>query len=261
MAKVSHPNIIAVHDVGSFEDQVFVAMELVAGATLTEWRAREERTLPEILDAYLQAGRGLAACHAAGLVHRDFKPDNVLMGEDGRVRVLDFGLARSDEPASTVSGGQAAIGSGAATVTGALVGTPAYMSPEQRARQPVDARSDQYSYCVALHEAIAGERPGEKYARRREVPAWLARVLERGLRADPAQRYPSIDALLVDLAHDPRATRRVRVASAAALVLLVGAVLGTRAVLGQRASQCRGADKKMSGVWDAKRREALVARA
>jgi tetratricopeptide (TPR) repeat protein len=261
MAKLSHPNVIAVHDVGSFEDQVFVAMELVAGCTLTEWRAREERTLPEILDAYLQAGRGLAACHRAGLVHRDFKPDNVLMGDDGRVRVLDFGLARSDESAGPVSGERAPLGGEASTVTGALVGTPAYMSPEQRARLQVDARSDQYSYCVALHEAIVGERPGETYARRRELPAWLARVLERGLRADPAQRYPSVDDLLVEIGRDPRAARRVRYATLAAVVLLVGSVFGVRAVFGQRASQCRGADRKLGVVWDAKRRDALLARA
>jgi tetratricopeptide (TPR) repeat protein len=261
MAKLSHPNVIAVHDVGSLDDQVWVAMELVPGCTLTEWRTREARSLTEILDAYLQAGRGLAACHRAGLVHRDFKPDNVLMGDDGRVRVLDLGLARSAEDARPVSGTPATLGHEAKTVTGALMGTPAYMSPEQRAGQQVDALSDQYSYCVALHEAIVGERPGATYARRRDVPAWLARVLERGLRADPAQRYPSIDELLVELGRDPGAARRVRYASVAALLLLAGSVLGVRAVLGQRASQCRDADRKLGAVWDAGRRDAFIARA
>ncbi|HTM19495.1 MAG TPA: serine/threonine-protein kinase, partial [Kofleriaceae bacterium] len=139
LAKLQHPNIVAVHDAGLFGDQVFAAMEYVAGDTVSRWLKVEPRSAEEIVDVFRAAGRGLAAAHAAGLVHRDFKPDNVIVGTDGRVRVLDFGLAR---PA-----GDAAAG-------GPSAGTPAYMAPEQHDHRVADARSDQYSFCVALYEAV-----------------------------------------------------------------------------------------------------------
>ena len=138
MAKLSHPNVITVHDVGTFEGQVFLAMEFIDGQTLGEWFKQANRTWKEVLAIFIAAGQGLAAAHAVGLVHRDFKPDNVLIGNDGRVLVTDFGLAR---PAAGKTGSFSAVGeipsqqvlTASLTQTGALVGTPAYMAPEQLA--------------------------------------------------------------------------------------------------------------------------------
>ncbi len=179
MARINHPNVIAVHDVGTVDERVFVAMELVEGVTLAAWLAERERPPGEIVAAFAQAGRGLAAAHSRGLVHRDFKPDNVLFGADGRVRVLDFGLAHADaalpgsadstfppidaSPARSVSSIPLAIGSGRLsdpiTRESSLLGTPWYMSPEQLAQRRSDARSDQWSFCASLHEALYGEHP------------------------------------------------------------------------------------------------------
>src|SRR5205085_3133038 len=139
-----HPNVIAVHDVGEWHEHVFIAMELVDGGTLRQWLRRADRSRREILEVFRQAGRGLAAAHAAGLVHRDFKPDNVLVGSDGRVRVTDFGLARDlGSRSPEAAGGSPPLH---LTAAGALVGTPAYMAPEQLDGKPADARSDQFAF-------------------------------------------------------------------------------------------------------------------
>ncbi|MBC8067306.1 MAG: serine/threonine protein kinase, partial [Deltaproteobacteria bacterium] len=172
MARVAHPNVVAVHDVGVSGRHVFIATELVDGHTLDTWLAARTRTWQSVLEVFVAAGRGLAAIHDTGLVHRDFKPHNVMVGHDGRVRVTDFGLARlrpelargdehlvtaSDSP--TMSPGMLAETLATQTRTGTLVGTPAYMSPEQWRSQPADARSDQFSFCVALYEALFEVRP------------------------------------------------------------------------------------------------------
>jgi serine/threonine protein kinase len=231
MARLSHPNVVAVHDAGTFQGTVFVAMELVKGQTLRRWLRAQPRTHAQILDVFAQAGRGLAAAHSVGLVHRDFKPDNVLIGEDGRVRVTDFGLARSmalDEgrPQSTPL---EAFPSGlvpepALTRTGLLVGTPAYMAPEQFAGGAFDARTNQFSFSVVLYEALYGERAfvaEDLTTLAREVtsgrvrdppdgtnvPGWLREVLLRGLRASPKERFPSMGALLVALTGASQAAR------------------------------------------------------
>jgi serine/threonine protein kinase len=162
IARLSHPNVVHVYDVGTFGDQVFVAMEFVAGRTLRQWAEEEPRPWREVVDRFALAGRGLAAAHAAGLIHRDFKPDNVLLGDDGRVRVVDFGLARpaGQQPAPegerTPSGGTLAH---PLTEWGVVVGTPAYMAPEQLRGEASDERSDQLSFCVSLYETLYGERP------------------------------------------------------------------------------------------------------
>ena len=155
LARVAHPNVVNVHEVGEVGEQVFLAMEFVDGITLRHW-LRTPRTEAEILSVFIEAGQGLSAVHAAGLVHRDFKPENVLIGRDGRTRVTDFGLAK---PPRRSEGAAGADGGGVAT---ALAGTPAYMAPEQRAGRGADARSDQFSFCVSLYEAVAGARPGEE---------------------------------------------------------------------------------------------------
>lgn len=224
MARLSHPNVLTVHEVGTFEDQVFVAMEYVEGRTLTEWLAQAERPWQEVLDAFLDAGRGLAAAHDKGIVHRDFKPENAMVSDDGRVLVLDFGLARSAEappleeelhPIDT-SAFDASL-----TLTGALVGTPAYMAAELYAGKAADERSDQFAFCVALWEAVYRQRPflGSSLGALAQAvmdgdirspigvggrPAWLRRVLERGLAVDPGERWPSMHALLEAIADQRR---------------------------------------------------------
>jgi predicted Ser/Thr protein kinase len=271
LARISHPNIIAVHDVGMFGGDVFVAMEFVAGPTLGEWCRQAPRTTEEILEAYRGAGRGLAAAHAAGLVHRDFKPDNVIVGPDGRARVLDFGLARaagaSAAPEALPRERTPSIPPGDLRITqaGALLGTPAYMAPEQHLGGAVDARSDQFTFCVALHEAVYGKAPfpGKSVEEivdavlhgrvappppEARVPGWLRPVLLRGLSTARSDRYPSMDELLAALDRDPRARRRaIGLAVAAVALVVVGVVLwrltGTR-------DPCGGTESKLARVWD-----------
>ena len=229
MAKLSHPNVLAVHDVGTLDGGVFLAMELVEGQTLTGWLAQKKRSWQEVLELFLAAARGLAAAHAAGLVHRDFKPDNVLVGRDGRARVTDFGLARTS--ATPLEGGTRVVASSS------LAGSPAYMAPEQMRAGPIDARADIFSFCVALHEALFGVRPfagetvlaleqailrGEPRTVSAAVPARVRRVVLRGLRALPADRYASMDALIAAL---EEARRPALVLPLVALGLALAAIL------------------------------------
>lgn len=215
MAEIQHPNVVAVHDVGKHgEHEVYVAMELVRGANLRKWQTGATRSEREILDAYEQAGRGLAAAHAVGLVHRDFKPDNVLIGDDGRIRVTDFGLARhgTDEERATRASRRSLEN---LTMTGALNGTPGYVAPEQYAHGTFDARSDQFAFCVAVWEALAGNRPfrgatldaiekatlaGDISEPGTPIRPAVRTILERGFAIDPAARWASIDDLLAALA-------------------------------------------------------------
>ncbi|HET6584115.1 MAG TPA: serine/threonine-protein kinase, partial [Nannocystaceae bacterium] len=157
VAKLSHPNVVGVFETGVHDGRVFVAMEFVHGRTLGAWSRAASHGWTTIVDVFLQAGQGLLAAHAVGLVHRDFKPDNVMVGDDGRVRVLDFGVARAVAlPDAATAPGDGALSS-ALTVTGAVVGTPAYMAPEQLAGETADARTDQYAFCLTLWEALFGE--------------------------------------------------------------------------------------------------------
>ncbi len=219
IARISHPNVIHVYEVGREHDFVYIAMERIEGATVGTW-LRTPRTPRAILDVFLAAGRGLSAAHAAGLVHRDFKPDNVMVGNDGRVCVLDFGLAR--EEACPVMGSDPITGHGAvlgATVTGALLGTPAFMSPEQWRGEHPTARSDQYSFCVSLASALIGTHLFDTTTSHeqlraavlagevelpRSLPRSLRAALRRGMALDPANRFDSLDELLRQLAPRPR---------------------------------------------------------
>jgi len=269
LARLSHPNVIAVHDVGTLaEDRVFLAMELVEGQTLRKWLRERERPWREVLPVMLAAGAGLAAAHAAGLVHRDFKPDNVLVGHDGRVRVMDFGLARlesaEDLPAkrtSDLSIERRSPLTDNLTVAGTVLGTPAYMAPEIYTGTPASARTDQYAFGVALYEALFRTRPYAKGAPRDEaprpppasgVPAQLQRVALRAIAAAPDARYPSIDALLADLAIDPFARRRqlAIVAGALAVVGILGAGVFVMSRGDGRGEACGGAGARLAGVWD-----------
>ena len=225
LARLAHPNIVHIYDVSIAGGQVCLAMELIRGRTLRQHLARLGAAAhAEIVALFLEAGRGLAAVHQAALVHRDFKPDNVMVGDDGRVRVLDFGLVRDahSEPAREpdARGGLAVD----LTATGGVLGTPAYMAPEQHRGAEADARSDVFSFCAALYEALHGERPfvADSYEALRaatlagtvrppahaRVPAWLREVVLRGLRPDPAARWPAMEPLLAALAADPEARRR-----------------------------------------------------
>jgi tetratricopeptide (TPR) repeat protein/tRNA A-37 threonylcarbamoyl transferase component Bud32 len=267
MARLSHPNVVAVHEIVNYRDHIVIAMELVDGGTLGTWRADGPRSPREVLELCCRAGDGLAAAHRAGLVHRDFKPDNILIGKDGRVRVADFGLARSVTASEEqVAPAQLAAMGEMYTATGAHVGTPAYMAPEQLGGT-VDARADQFAFCVVVWEAIAGERPfvaatasrflaDVKRGPTREpsrVPRWLRRVLSRGLALDPATRYPSIEALLADLRRGP--VWRRRGLAAAGLVGVAGILLGVRWLAAP--PPCAGATEKLAGVWDAERKQAV----
>ncbi|WP_224368910.1 serine/threonine-protein kinase [Hyalangium versicolor] len=281
VARLNHPHVITVYDAGTLGEQVFLTMEFVEGGTLAQWLREKPRAWSEVLEIFLSAGRGLAAAHAEGLVHRDFKPDNVLVGKDGRVRVMDFGLARRLEAPEAPGEPSAPPGPPSLvptlTRTGAIVGTPAYMAPEQHEGQPTDARSDQFSFCVALYEALYGERPfsaasQQELARQvttgavrappkgAPVPEWLRRVLLRGLSPLPSARHPSMEALLVALARDPRAVLRRRVGWGAAAVLTVSLIAGGGGMMHQRTAQvCRGAERKLVGTWDAPRQEQVRA--
>jgi hypothetical protein len=250
MAQISHPNVIAVYDVGKYKSEVYIAMELVEGETLTRWLRRWPRPWNEILGKFLAAGSALAEAHAGGLAHRDFKPDNVLVGTDERVRVMDFGLARSmffdGSPADgdTLASSSRSLANmlgHALTRTGAMMGTPRFMAPEQFSGKETDvARSDQFSFCVALYEALYGKHPFEGdtamgLSREEctprpppegsEVPAWLHRALVRGLSFEAKNRFPRMQDLLYAITPPPPRPSRVRLAIAAGVTGL--ALIGT----------------------------------
>jgi tetratricopeptide (TPR) repeat protein len=277
IAKLSHPNVVVVHDAGTIDDRVFIAMEFVDGQTLAAWLAAAPRSWRQSRDVFLDAGRALSAAHAAGLVHRDFKPQNVMVGEDGKVRVMDFGLAAlsgATEAAAPFDDGTDDAKSAPATMTGALtragmlIGTPAYMAPEQFLAEAVDARTDQFSFCVSLHEALFDERPFpgktltdlaasvvagrvSEPAQKGRAPAWMRRAIARGLQPKREQRWPSMDALLETLARDPdRQRRRIGGAAAAAVALLVGGAIAQRAATKPQATLCRGAGARLAGAWE-----------
>ena len=258
MARLSHPNVVAIHDVGEHDGRVFVAMEYVRGTTLRRWVEESRRSWREVVDVFLAAGRGLAAAHQARIIHRDFKPENVLLGADGRIRVTDFGLARPLD-----RGGEGRADSSETTRpewhaweptsvwnTVGLAGTPPYMSPEQLTGRAVDARTDQYSFCVALYEALFGRRPipgdtfeevaGEVMAGRiarplrASVPRRVRHVVLRGLALSADRRYPSMTELLAALsrARRPRARAGLAVAAGALVMATAAAVAGAFALSG-----------------------------
>jgi serine/threonine protein kinase/tetratricopeptide (TPR) repeat protein len=360
IARLSDPNVVVVFDVGMFDDRVFLAMEFVDGHTLGYWLHAQPRRWQEVLKVFQKAGQGLASAHKAGIVHRDFKPDNVMISADGQVRVMDFGLARAITPneggaTTSVEGGRrtgttptatrtgtgagetagrksatlrATLGLGPAgesaiekstsiagdrsgvagvvaagapaghewsggenltrdlsratalrdvagglgfdsplTMTGAMMGTPAYMAPEQFRNDAVDARADQFAFCVGLYEALYSERPfkgkniGELTAAvlagkvseapsHTKVPTWLRKVVLRGLRVDRNERHPSMDALLAELRKDPAVKhRRWAVVGGVAMVVAVLAGGLVRAERRQR-TRCLGSEAKLAGVWE-----------
>ena len=259
MAKLRHPNVVAVHEVGEHDGQVFLAMEYVEGTTLGGWLQQRAWSWREIVAQLVLAGRGLQAAHAAGLVHRDFKPDNVLVGDDGRVCVTDFGLARPGESASTeiTSDGQDPTQS----LYGELAGTPIYMPLECLDGAGASAQSDQFAFCVSLYQALWGRHPfglspkvavatvkhGEPPMAppRSRVPARIWRLVRQGLAHDPDARHASLEVLLDSLLDDPAARRR-------RLALVGAAVIGsvTAILVAQRDSDCVDVDAPVRAVWN-----------
>jgi tetratricopeptide (TPR) repeat protein len=301
MARVSHPNIAAVHEVGMFRGQIYVAMEFVNGQTLGAWlhgpsglkgahrAGRTGHRWQDILAVFRQAAAGLAAAHDAGLVHRDFKPANAILGEDDRLRVLDFGLARADatpggiasldrtdegnnltpSPATSLEESRLDL---SLTLTGTVLGTPAYMSPEQFLGQRIDAKSDQFSFCVALYEALYGERPfdGDTLSSlmtavlagkvrdtptSARAPRWLRAAVLRGLRNDPEQRWPSMHALAKALTPERQATGGSMLAALGLGVFLTAGATSWLGAGDPAAQVCSGAAEQLTGVWDDARRE------
>ncbi|HYO68574.1 MAG TPA: serine/threonine-protein kinase, partial [Archangium sp.] len=282
MARLSHPTVVAVYDAGELADgRIFIAMEMVKGQTLRSWCEQKPRAWHEVLEVFLAAGQGLAAAHETGLVHRDFKPDNVLVGDDGRVRVMDFGVARShstspesdfsEAPTPSLSPASLDVWDTPLTLPGMVVGTPKYLAPELLRRSPADARSDLFSFCVALYEALYHQPPFSGTTREERlrarldgrvspppaqsgIPSWVTRVVLQGLRAEPSQRPPAMQALLRSLSRDrvPARTRWLALAaSLAALLGLAGGATAWNLRVAERAQLCQGGPLHLKGVWDA----------
>ena len=281
MAKLSHPNVVPIFEVGLEGERLFIAMEYVAGETLAKW-LQTKPTWREIVGLFVQAGRGLAAAHDAGIIHRDFKPANVLVDGKGHVRVTDFGIALvgpATDSGDDLRSSDSALDSPSLkndltppsmstplTEAGALVGTPAYMSPEQFKRSTVDARSDQFSFCVALYEALFAKRPfpgkGKEYKRqvtrgeiakpdaKAGVPGWLTAIVMRGLSVDPDARFPSMTALVDALARDPSRRRKQVALGAAAVAALGGGAVAFALSRGAGEPPCPAADAQLAGAWD-----------
>lgn len=273
LAKLAHPNVVAVHDVGVVDDDVFIAMEYVEGLTLRHWLRDDSHGLEERVEVLLAAGDGLAAAHQAGLLHRDFKPDNIIIGDDGRVRVIDFGLVRAaagfqsdaddttqpnpDESSTVVSNLSDTL-----TNAGSVVGTPAYMAPEQLRGDATDERTDQFSYCITLHEAVYGKHPfpglrtGEAYERvvlppshEVAVPKTIRRVLTRGLSLAPEDRFENMQALLMEL-RDRRRGWPLSVLAAASVAAVAAVVaVGVTQSSEDKGVTCTGAVDKLEDVW------------
>jgi eukaryotic-like serine/threonine-protein kinase len=235
LAQVRHANVVSVYDAGEADDEVCLVLELVTGTNARTWRQAGPRSLDEIVEVWKQAAAGVAAVHRAGIVHRDIKPDNVLVSDDGRVLVGDFGLATGDFGLTTTTN---------LTESGAVLGTPLYMAPEQLADRPATARSDQYALCASIWEAILGERPfrGSTIAAivlAMSKPVSIPRcgprerrvlqVLARGLDPDPERRYRDVDALIAALERPPsRAGLLLAAAGAVVVVASAAALLVTR---------------------------------
>ena len=277
MAKLSHPNVLTVHDVGVVGARLFIAMDLIEGCDLGRWLVERRQPWRAIVEVFIAAGAGLAAAHDAGIIHRDFKPDNVLMARNGRVLVGDFGIAaaapdapmlRRDERTRSWLGE-----AGTLTVPGALLGTPAYMAPEQMAGAEITAAVDTFAFCVALYEAIEGQRPfrGDTLANlyvaiqsehprpmTTNVPRRLARALRRGLEAEPKARHASMHALLAELRPLVSSRRRLWLGGAALVAVTAAASAGLWAASAE-ATPCVGGEAAIAEVWTPARRGALEA--
>jgi WD40 repeat protein len=238
-AAASHPNIAAVYEIGDVQGEVFIAMELLEGADLRAWLSSRPRSSREILDVFAMAGRGLAAAHRIGLIHRDFKPDNVLVDQAGRAKVVDFGLAAGLEPPSEGTSLSEAFPGSGLTQGGRIAGTPGYIAPEHLLGRVTDARADQFAFCVALYEAFEGRRPHSGFEpvsslpppRFQRTPLWLRGLIARGLSLEPEQRFVTMEALLA------RMERSRKLPGRAVAAVVAAAVLAAVGFLAQRTSE------------------------
>jgi tetratricopeptide (TPR) repeat protein/tRNA A-37 threonylcarbamoyl transferase component Bud32 len=271
LAKLSHPNVVMVHDVGVMDDRIYLAMEFVQGQTLTSWLKETPRSWQQVVEVFLTAGEGLAAAHDVGITHRDFKPDNVVVSSDGRLRVMDFGLAHARaEPKKRDDGSGLRR---TITAPGTILGTPAYMSPEALYSKPTDFRSDEFSYCVALFEGLYGVRPfegttpgaiaAEIDANRvraapadSKVPRRIHQLILKGLRRAPEERFQTMRALLVQLGRTQGNSRRARsFGTVAAIALLSMATVGW--LVHRERDRCAHLDDRLAGIWDGAQKQAL----
>ena len=299
LAKLSHPNVVPIYDVGVIDEQVYLVMEWVRGQSLRE-HAAEARSVREVLAVYRQAGEGLAAAHRVGLIHRDFKPDNAIRGEDGRVRVLDFGLARGEamgsgqapragedegDPAGAVRSpdrehppGEVAPRAPGEVAPRATrgAGTPRYMAPEQASGAALTAAADQFAFCTSLREALAqrrgrrgrrgpswrsgaGEEQGRGGNSRAAIPRWLAALLARGTAENPARRFPDMAALLAALDRESTRRWRRRGLAAAALVAAVAVFALGKSRGGDAVDPCSGGAAELAAAWGPEARAAALA--
>ena len=301
MARLSHPNVVTLYQVGPAPDGgIYLAMELVDGGTLGAWLKAEKRSWREILAMLCQAGEGLAAAHRAGLIHRDFKLDNVLVRKDGRPQVTDFGVARGgdvpadrerpEQPASVRPAAEAPaftrgrvpappLSSGSLsnlTLTGAMLGTPGYMAPEQYTMDAdIDARADVFAFCATLYRALYGKRPfaGTSFQEVAEetllgkvrepatgsaVPGWLRTVVLSGLKVDPNERPRSMDELLRALRADPSKRRRRWIIAAVLVGVLCALSFGVHAAGDRRVRACRVEADRLQGAWDVPSKSAMA---
>lgn len=272
LARLDHPNVVPIHDVLEINDQIVLVMELVAGSTLAAWESTSTHTWREIVAIYVEAGRGLAAVHRLGLAHRDFKPANAVVGDDGRVRVLDFGLVRFEEDHEPVAGNseESPGPSSSLTATGDVLGTTAFMAPEQLRGGTATAASDQFSFCVALHRALDGVPPfaGTTIAKLLtsmeagridegsgdvRTPSWLRAVVARGLALEPSSRFPSMDDLLAQLKRE-RGWRRWRGrVMASAAVAATAVAIAALAVPRDPVAACDGGAREIGAIWNPER--------
>jgi tetratricopeptide (TPR) repeat protein/tRNA A-37 threonylcarbamoyl transferase component Bud32 len=296
MARLSHPNVVTVYDVGMTEaGRVFLAMEIVEGGTAVTWLKDQKRSWREIVDLFCDAGEGLAAAHRAGMIHRDFKPDNILIGTDGRPRVTDFGLARAavNEPSGARERSPPSLPpehtppsleklssvslSSPLTLTGTLLGTPGYMAPEQYGTdEDIDVRADVFAFCATLYKALYGERAfaGETVEqiamstlngrvrpvpKGSEVPPWIRRVLLHGLAPQRQARPGSMQEVLTALRADPAKRRRRWIAAGAAVAAVCGAVVAVQGAEKRHVRGCRAMADRLGGVWDGPRKDAIAA--
>jgi len=259
LAQVNHPNVITVHDVGRWEERVFVAMELIGGQTLRQWRCDAKRTWREVTQVYGDAAQGLAAAHAAGIVHRDVKPSNVMITDEGRVVVVDFGLAIDTEPA--VETAAVGMSPGAQTSGTSRAGTPAYMAPEQRRGERATPASDQFALSVALHEALSGALPEASaeplrdagFEACRGLPRRVLKVVSRGFEIRPPQRFASMEAF----------EEALRQATNTPLWPVGAGTLGALTAFlvwpaGADEKTCSGAEDELAKVWTSQRRAAVT---
>jgi tetratricopeptide (TPR) repeat protein len=271
MARVSHPNVVPIYDLGAHGHQVFLAMELVEGLTLREWLRARQQAWQDIVRVFRDIGRGLAAAHEVGLVHRDVKPDNILIGNDGRARLTDFGVVKEVGDNSAEVSDPSMDGSGPPerksqplgpelTRVGMLIGTIGYMAPEQLTGHAADPRTDQFSYCATFYRALYGVNPCKKRDPKNveawkppdppdgtKVPPWVRKIVVRGLSADPALRYPSMRALLTDLRHEPVRSRVIPIAAMGAVA--TGCVVALM-MRDDGSHTCPDERPKLANVWD-----------